>query len=311
MKAKASRILVNWQQLLMIRQVLMSRHIYFMAGLSSIFVPSRNEKYILTHNQAGMPLCREWPDLDGEVLFMTPGEAARTELEREFPNVSKVGWPARSVRLFDWRWPMVYTGPYQGEAVYIDLVGAYHQIYRHLWLDVCYPRGRGTLNLKPIAERLGNWKPARNSLLGVIRSRHSFGFRGGSRFRLSMGNKFLSPHLWATVQGVLNEIAFRAIGLGCVYVATDGYIFPSGSGVKRFQQFLVDFGLENRAIAGDCEIRGWGNYRIGSRQTKRFQVGQWQGNKTFISLDLPNSSEPLKLLSWWHQECKKWSRNKD
>lgn len=298
-KAKPTRHLVDWQAFRNIRQVLMSRNVYFMAGINSLYVPSRNEKYLLAYNREGQSMVREWHDCDGEVLWMTPGEVARTELEREFPNVKRVGWLKKQVALFDWRWPMVFYGPYRGEAVYIDLVGAYHQIYQRLWLDVCYPRGRGSLPLRFIAERLGKWKAARNSLLGVTRSRESSGFRGATRYKLAMGNRFLSPHLWATVQGVLNEIANRCLECGGIYVATDGYILPVGPNTRAFEQFLRDFGLEYRTLAGDCHIRGWGNYQVGTRETKRFSSGAWQGNKAFKSLDIPDRSQPLKLLEWW------------
>lgn len=307
---KADRYLMTWEQLLAIRRVLMGRNIYFQAGHSSIFVPSQRAKYILSHNQAGIPIAREWPDTDGEIIWMTPGEAARTELERNFPDVKKIGWPKKSVKLFDFRWPMYFTGKWKGEAVYIDLVGAYWQIYRYLMLDCCFPRGLGQLHLWPVAERLKDWKPARNSVIGICRSRQSVGFRGGTRYTLKPFNQFLSPHLWATVMGVLNEVAYKAIDYGGIYVNTDGYILPTYSRAVEFGQFLTDFGLEHRAMAGDCVIRGWGNYRVAGRETKSFSVSQEWNGRTFKSLDLPDNNNPLKLLNWWNKECKTWTQKK-
>lgn len=299
MRAPSTRILVDHKQFRMIREVLKYRQIYFMAGSQSIYVPSRNEKYIISHNQAGVAIVKEWPDLDGVMDWRTPGEVARLELEREFPNVRKIGWPKKSVKLFDWRWPMVFYGSYIGEAVYTDLVGAYHQIYSRLWLDCAFPRGRGTLSLGGIAGRLAKWKPARNSLIGVIRSREGAGYRGSTRFRLRMDNRFLSPHLWATIQGCLNEIANRAIESGALYINTDGYIHPSQSRVKDFQRWLSDYGIQYQSITGDCVIKGWGNYSIGERQTKHYLVGREWETAPFVSLSLPDRSHPTKLIDWW------------
>lgn len=230
---------------------------------------------------------------------MTPGEAARTELEREFPHVRKIGWPAKSITLLDWRWPMAYAGSQSGEFVYTDLVGAYHQIYRRLWLDCAWPRGRGTLTLRGIAGRLNQWKLARNSVIGIIRAREGAGYRGSVRYRLAMGNRFLSPHLWATVQGVLNEIAHRAIDNGAVYVNTDGYIHPVGSNVKSFQRWLDDIGLKYRTLAGDGEIKGWGVYRVGERKTQHYANNATWKTAPFNTVRLPDNNNPTKLLYWW------------
>lgn len=298
-KAETKRFLVDHKQFKMIREVLKQRQIYFMAGTQSIYIPARGEKYIISHNQAGQSIVMEWPDLYGVMDWRTPGEVARLELEREFPDVRKVGWAKKSIALFDWRWPMVYFGSYIGEAVYTDLVGAYHQIYTRLWLDCGFPRGRGTLALRGIGDRLAKWKLARNSLIGVIRSREGAAYRGGTRYKLQMGNRFLSPHLWATVQGVLNEVAYRANQTGAIYINTDGYIHPSRSKVRDFQEWLSNVGLSYRTLAGDSEIKGWGNYRVGSRETKNYASGKDWETAPFITICLPDRSHPTKLIEWW------------
>lgn len=299
MKAKSERILVDFKQFKMIREVLKSRQIYYMAGTQSIYVPSRNEKYIISHNQAGLPIVKEWPDLDGVMDWRTPGEVARIELEREFPDVKKVGWPRKSVTLFDWRWPMVFSGPYEGEGVYTDIIGAYHAIYRRLWLDCAFPRGRGTLPLRNVAERVAKWKPARNSVIGIVRAREGAGYRGNVRYKLAMGNKFLSPHLWATVQGVLNEVASYALDTGAIYIATDGYIHPVKSQVRAFQQWLGYIGFEYRTLAGYTKIRGWGNYHVAGRETKHYSVGREYETSPFVTVRLPDRDYPSKLIDWW------------
>lgn len=298
-KAETIRILVDHKQLTMIREVLKQRQIYFLAGTQSIYVPSRNEKYILSHNIGGKPIVKEWPDLNGVMEFRTPGEVARIELEREFPYVKRIGWPRKSIALFDWRWPLLFYGGYKGEGSYIDLVGAYHQIYRRLWIDCGFPRGRGLLPLRDVAIRVAEWKLARNSVVGVIRSRSSAGYRGNTRYQLSIGNKFLSPHLWATVQGILNEIAFQAISFGAIYINTDGYIFPYPSKVKEFEKWLIDFGLEYRVISGTTNIVAWGIYKVGSKQTNNYTNNKVWTSGSLKSISLPYSDSPTKLTEWW------------
>lgn len=293
------RILVTYQQFRMIREVLKARQIYYLAGSASIYVPSRREKYIISHNHKNQPIAQEWPDLNGEMLWMTPGEAARTELERDFGYIKRVGWPSKSVRLFDWLWPMAYLGDAKGELVYTDIVGAYNQIYSRLWLDTCFPRGRGQLSLGPIAGRLAEWKLARNSLVGIIRAREGAGYRGNIRYKLSMGNKFLSPHLWATIQGILNELGVLALSSGGIYINTDGYIHPVSSDVLTFQKCLTDFGIEYRTIVGIGQIRGWGNYWVGTRQTQHYSNGREWRTAPFNTCRLPDNTDPLKLTLWW------------
>lgn len=296
---KPERFLVTIPQYKMIRRVLQNRGIYFLAGIGSIFVPSRNEKYLVSHNHKGKSIVMEWPDLDGEMLWMSPGEAARTELKREFPDIKKVGWKRGHTQLFDWRWPMVFNGAWRGEGTYVDLVGAYCQIYRKLWLDTCFPRGHGKLELSPLAERLGKWKPARNSLLGIVRSRVSYGYRGGSSVRLRPTNNFLSPGLWATVQAVLNEVAWQAVKSGAVYVATDGYILPQSKRGWAFVQFLQDCGFQYREIAGEFDIKGWGCYSGPHKQTVSYAARDYVGSRQIRSIRLPFPDKELYITEWW------------
>lgn len=296
---ETTRILVDHKQFILIRKLLMHRQIYFIAGTSSIYVPSRSEKYLISHNHLGRPLVMEWPDLNGVMVWMTPGEAARTELRREWPDLKKVGWPKGSVHLFDWRWPMYFPGKFQGAAVYTDLVGAYHQIYSRLWLDTCFPRGRGSLVLKPIADRLGKWKPARNSLIGIVRSRDTTGYRGGQIIRLFPRNPYLSPHLWATVLGILNEVAILAIETGAQYVATDGYFHPEKSRVKEFQERLSELGFVYRTSVDSLHLRAWGNYQFGGKATINYNKIANQGDYPLKSIQQPIEEDGLYLTKWW------------
>lgn len=296
---KPQRYLITTEQYRLLRRVLQQRNIWFLAGIGSISVPSRNEKYIISHTPKGRSIVAEWPDLDGEMLWMSPGEAARTELKREFPTLRRVGWTREHTKLFDWRWPMAYLGRWEGDGVYIDLKGAYHQIYRKLWLDTCFPRGRGQLPLRYIACRLEKWKQARNSLIGIVRSRKCYGFRGGKSIPLHPVNPFLSPGLWATVQAILNEIAWQAIKSGAIYVATDGYIMPLSQKQKSFARWLEDTGFVFREIPGEFSIVGWGAYRGPHKTTMNYAARDYVGNRQIRAIKLPFEEHPTKITEWW------------
>jgi len=105
-KREISRIPCTQEVFKNIRFYLQAKSTYFISGHSSMFVPSRNEKYILSHRKDGVPVARLWPAHTGELLLMSPGEAARLELERAFPALDKVGWQGKHIKLLDWRSPM-------------------------------------------------------------------------------------------------------------------------------------------------------------------------------------------------------------
>ena len=100
------RVVFPLQRYVRAKRTFIKRGVFMMEGNGSFYVPKIRGKYMVDR------IVREWPDLDGEVLPMTPGEAARTELKRAFPDLKRVGWNRPMVKLFDWRWPMYckYTG---------------------------------------------------------------------------------------------------------------------------------------------------------------------------------------------------------
>lgn len=265
---------------------------YYIAGSSSIYVPAYRCKYIDKFQ------CKPWTDLDGLRIDMPPGEAARTELKREWPNLKRVGWNKRQVVLFDKRPPMHYGGTYQGRATYVDLSGAYHQIYSKIWLDVCWPRGlHGRLPLRAVAERLSVWKAARNAIVGISRSRTAIGVKGRRRKELYMKNHYLSPALWATVQDVLHWIAAEALARGAIYVNTDGYIFPlSMDGCDEFMLFLIDNGFEFKIKAqGEADIRSWNAYAVGQVETQIYKLKLDSSKKEFSNVEQCNP----QWGEWW------------
>lgn len=297
---KAIRVPCSSEVFRNIRWMLQVRNIWFIAGINSLYVPSKGLKYLMVTNKKGEKICRDWPDLDGEMVLMSPGEAARTELKREFPDLTRVGWQRSHIALLDARWPMYCVGPVQSpRGQYIDLKGAYHTIYSRLWLDVSFPNGYGTLSLDKIAQRLAEWKGARNSLIGVIRSRDATGVRGFKTIPMQTTNPYLSPGLWSQVQAVLNDVARYAVKLGAVYVATDGYIFPSYKQAERMEEQLFNWGFPYRTVKGDIDIKGWGCYRVGSKQTLGYKPDKEPAPYGFNSIHMGDTRWPTRYVDWW------------
>jgi len=276
------RRVVSGKELRTITDHLRRQAIYHTLGSSSIFVPSTQVKYM---DEA---VCKLWCDLDDYTHMMMPGEAARVEMNRAFPELERVGWNGPHVCLFDMRVPLHYEGAQRGEYAYIDLKAAYWQIYRRLWLDVAYPCGLyGKYPLDVVAEQLKDWKAARNALIGLVRSRSVVGVRGTRRFTLSTKNKFLSPCLWATVMSILHWIAHEALKHGAVYINTDGYIFPSQTlwHIDGFMEFLIDHEINFEIrTTGEGEIVSWNNYQIGQFRTKSNELGLTTKSKEFSNV---------------------------
>lgn len=259
---------------------------YFIAGSNSIYVPRGRRKYI------DRTAVKPWVDLEGDVRQMTPGEAARVELMREWPHLKRVGWPSRLVRLLDWRSPMFFSGEHAGPMIYIDLDAAYSQIYSNLWLDTAYPRGYyGRYPLAEVADRLKIWKAARNSLIGICRSRTGTAYRGNHRITLKMKNRFLAPGLWATVQHLLHMIMSKAIECDAIYGNVDGYVFKTNQwwGVEEFTGWLADLGFHwSIRSQGQGEIVSWNNYRIGQKATKAYKLNLGSSNRSFNNVKSKN-----------------------
>lgn len=304
------RYYLEHDQFRFMRLWLQHREIYFISGTNSLTVPSRQEKYIQYNRPDGSKVCRLWPDENGEMIELTPGEAARAELRRTFPGLRRVGWMAEHIRLFDWRWPMLYTGPSSGYGAYIDLKGAYHQLYSRLWLDTAFPCGYGQLSLMVIADRLKEWKSARNSLIGVTAGRRVIGVKGYKSIPLSTSNPYLAPGLWATIQAILNELAYEAKRLGAIYIATDGYIFPDLLQAQHFEELLYDSGLKYRKGVGNYEIKAWGSYSVQGKKTETFDRPNIVGGLPFEAIRLFDQRQPQRIIRWWAHSIPHYSKQK-
>src|SRR3990172_6933099 len=287
--------LMTERELKTLVEELSRRGVWFTLGLSVVTCKALGVRAI------DVNVARTWPNLSGELEPMSPGQAAKTELSRAFPGLKRVGWRRDHVELFDWRSPMYFDVPYQGSGVYIDLKAAYCQIYRNLWLDTPFPRGVGTLSLAPVADRLQDWKAARNAVMGVIKNRTITGCRSGKRQEISVTNHFLSPGLWATVQAILHAVAATALEHGAIYINTDGYMFPDYEKALGFLDFLNVLNLKHEiSNSGVIDFRGWNNYKIGRTSTALYRMGRSLPNEKINNVKTGDAGRWLEYLRRTH-----------
>ena len=299
-----TRVLVSPQEMTQLREKYMKDKVFYIKGAHSTWVPKYKMKYV------ARSVVKLWPDTDGVMLPMTPGEAARVELRREFPGLKRVGWPGHQVRLFDWRWPMFFVREFEGDLHYFDLTAAYWQIYRKLWLNVCFPRGFGSLDLMPVADRLEIWKEARNAVIGSIASRKTQAVKDGRSIFLSTQNNFLSPNLWATVQAILNEVASVAKDCGAVYCLTDGYFIPNSANPDGFKRYLQAWGFrfKHKRTAGN--VKGWMSYSLQNGKTTELYKKGFRGGRPFTLIKLARPNDNFYFVDWWAHTIDKYRKGK-
>lgn len=291
---EVTRVLCSKKQLRGLMSRLRASGVTYMVGHNSIYVMKYRLKLI------DKTAAIEHPDKHGEIKLMTSGEIARTEMRRLWPNLKRVGWRRESMPLLDARWPMAFRGQYKGPLMYIDLVSAYAQLYKRLWLDIAWPCGFGQLDMFPLWEKVSSNKRVRNAVIGIVRSNGASMVYKKKIKTVPSRNAFLSPPLWATVQALLNEVANIALEFGAKYIMTDGYLIPYGDDALEFCKVLDYYGLTYRKhVDKTGHIKGWMSYEVGPKSTKLYRDGKTGGERIFTSVNVPFADRPLKMLTWW------------
>jgi len=161
--------------------------------------------------------------------------------------------------------PNFYCGRFiDRELVYFDLVGAYHQIYSKLWLDFSDTGMRCKYPLRPIAGQLAEWKAARNGLVGNLASNQACLISGDHWKYVPTWHKdkYYNHVILYFCNTLLTELANIALGLGCCYIATDGFIFPLSQKWKTFYDTLQSYGIDFRCISGNGTILRFAAYNV-------------------------------------------------
>lgn len=258
------RVYFDFNQLMTMKRWLRSENKTFVEGQDSIYCLNSKTKYILKTN------CTVWTTLKGEKMLMTPGEVARTELERAFGR--SVDLPEkRRLSLLDVKPPRYWDKEVYEDCplYYTDLNAAYWQCWRLLTLDCVFPRGMGQHSMLEMGERLKDYKPGRNAISGITMAHEARMFHNGEFTAKPFYNPWFNPAISAHLQAFVHEVAVKAIACGSIYIATDGYFFKRYQDWDKFNDWLEDQNLAYKVESGEGYLTTWGSYKVGSRQTKR------------------------------------------
>lgn len=155
------------------------------------------------------------------------------------------------------------------DAVYIDVHSAYWSIVRAVGWDVSYNPGKWLTCQSTVEDfPCPSIKAARNCLV-------SLGLPGGMTVwtgeRLTVqkkSNPFINLVLWRLVQDVLNGIAWEMIGIGAVYVMTDGYIVSRdtlGLAIEIIEEWGLEWTIKHE---GKCRVNAPATYEFPGYKTK-------------------------------------------
>lgn len=273
------RSYLDLDQYMIRKRELVADNITFVEGTDSLFLVSSRHKYIRKD------ACTYWPNPDGELVLMTPGEVARLELKREFGDYKtfyKKEDFDRQKKLLDIPPPYFWDGiPIKDKPLYyLDIKAAYWQVYQWLTLDMVWPCGMGQRHFYPLAQRLAEFKLARNSVIGITRANRMTLWKSGEPVEHGFINHYYNPAIWQAVQSVMHEIAWTAKCHGACYIAVDGYIFTSPMDFGWFQAYLDDKGFTYETQKGEGYILGWSAYKVGEKKTHGKSKGILPGPDT-------------------------------
>jgi len=159
-----------------------------------------------------------------------------------------------------------------------------------------------------IADSLKEWKAARNSLIGIVAAREALGVRGYRSIHLKTKNPYLSPGLWATIQAILNELAFQAECCGAIYIATDGYIFKDDLQAQHFEETLYDMSLQYRKSSGYVNIKNWGAYKVKGKETESYKRFSGHPARAFRAIRVHDIRFPNHISRWWAKSIPHYSK---
>lgn len=204
------------------------------------------------------------------------GEYARDWLKYLYPVFKASGQYKKYKRSA----PMFFSGKFLNrDLVYFDIVSAYWQMYKRLWLDFTEIGMVNRYPLLDIADQLKYWKESRNAVIGNLATDEACLITGKKWSHKPMrGKKSYNPMLLYFINTALMEISNDALKLGCCYIATDCFIFPKEARWRDFSDLLDKYGLEFRCTIGNGSILKWAGYSIEGEAIR--------GNKNVVGTEL-------------------------
>jgi ribosomal protein L19 len=243
-----------------------------------------------------------------QIEVMLAGEYVKEILKFCYPSGFK---QSRAYNKIKQSVPQFYCGRFiNRDLLYIDLIGAYPQIYKRLWLDWSEIGIRNYEYPLDIAlEYLNFWKSARNGLIGFLASNEICLMKDKEHRYISTlrSKRHHNPCLLWFVNSFLCGLSQLALRWGCCYINTDCFIFPCEAKWQEFIRYLNDREIKFRAIIGKGDILKWSAYYISGQSLYGDKTEA--GTKTYHTLyqnfiDNPIESEDLrikKLIALWQK----------
>jgi hypothetical protein len=136
---------------------------------------------------------------------------------------------------------------------------------------------------------------SRNSLVSCSAGRQMYATMpvkdgGWKTVSLNHFNHLLNTSLNVWIRDTLQCIASRAVELGAVYVAVDGFIAPKPSIARAIGRMIEDYGLAFSVKGrGFTVVRGPGAYRVGKHKSQLLDKRE-HNSEAFGIRDIPERS---------------------
>jgi hypothetical protein len=167
--------------------------------------------------------------------------------------------------------PLYCANGFYHDMVYADIRATYFTIMRNVGWDVDYCPDEFLLaGRAPLDFPLPEHKIARNCVYSASYVQDMEFWTGTAWQTKRNGSPLVNYCLIAYVLDLLHAIAITALGLGAVYIHTDGYVIPRAN-YDKLRVFCYELGLDLKIEGeGDAHIIAAGSYKVGKKKTKTY-----------------------------------------
>lgn len=184
--------------------------------------------------------------------------------------------------------PLFTSNGFYHDMVYADIRSTYYSIMLNVGWDVDYCPDEFILaGRAPLDFPLPEHKVARNCVYSASYLQDMEYWSGTAWSTKNNGSPLVNYSLIAYVLDLLHAWAITALGLGAVYIHTDGCILPRRN-FDKLAAFTRELGLELREKAsGTAHIINIGSYMVGDKATSTYGRVQPGNVNTLRQVDIP------------------------